>query len=94
MIKKKQSTHKYEEDNLGVIRAQKKQIKRLQQEVKRLEKLLGYKQNKIEDLKTFEYVEPDCPECKVGYLKEIIILNRRIKSCGSCVYRTKAVKLS
>jgi hypothetical protein len=84
---------KPEEFHLETIRAQKKHIKRLLQEVKRLEKLLGYRQNKTEDKEILEHVEPDCPECKIGYLKEIIILNRRIKSCGSCDYRTKAVKI-
>jgi hypothetical protein len=91
--KKKRSTHKYDEDQLGIIRGQKKQIKRLQQEIKRLEKLLGYRQNKIEDLKTFEYEEPDCTECKVGYLKELIILGRKLKICTSCKFRTRAVKV-
>jgi formamidopyrimidine-DNA glycosylase len=93
MIKKKRSTHKYDEENLGIMRAQKKQIKRLQQEIKRLEKQLGYRQNKIEDLKTFEYEEPNCPDCKNGYLKEITVVGRKLTICGNCTYRTRAVKI-
>lgn len=93
MVKKKKATHKFDEDNLGIIRGQKKQIKRLQQEIKRLEKLLGYRQNKVEDLKTFEYEEPDCPECKNGYLKELVVVGRRLTICGNCKYRTRAVKI-
>jgi len=85
-------THKHDEDLLGTIRAQKKQIKRLQQEVKRLEKLLGYRQNKTED-EVEEVQEPDCPECKSGYMKEITVVGRRLKICNNCSNRTRAVKI-
>jgi len=93
MGKTKLKTHKHDEDQLGLIRSQKKYIKRLQQEIKRLEKLLGFKQNKTEDLKTFEYEEPDCTECKVGYLKELVVVGRKLKICTSCKFRTRAVKV-
>lgn len=92
MGKTKLQTHKQDEDNLGTIRAQKKQIKRLQQEVKRLEKQLGYRQNRINDSEEIEQQEPDCPECKIGYLKELELVGRRLKFC-LCGYRTKAVKI-
>lgn len=84
---------KPEEFHLETIRAQKKQIKRYQAEIKRLEKLLGFRQNKTEDLKTFEYQEPDCPECKSGYLKELIVCGRKLTICGVCKYRTRAIKI-
>jgi hypothetical protein len=90
----KSKNSKPDEHLLGTIRAQKKQIKRYQAEIKRLEKLLGFRQNKTEkEDKPLELLIPDCPECKFGYLKEIIVVGRKIKSCGNCDYRTKAVKI-
>ena len=90
MSKSKHS--KPEEFHLETIRAQKKHIKRLLQEVKRLEKLLGYRQNKTED-QSLEILEPDCPECKTGYLKELVVCGRRLTICGDCKFRTRAVKI-
>jgi hypothetical protein len=89
----KSKTHKQDEENLGIIRAQKKQIKRLLSEVKRLEKLLGFRQNntKYKD-EEFEVMVADCPSCKIGFLKDLELVGRKLKFC-ICGYRTKAVKI-
>jgi len=92
MGKAKLKNHKHEEHHLGTIREQKKEIKKLNQRIKHLEHELGYRQNKSEEIKEIEEL-PDCPSCKEGFLKELVILNRRIKSCRVCDYRTKAIKI-
>lgn len=94
MGKTKLKNHKQDEDLQGILRGQKKQIKRLNQQIKLLEKQLGYRQNKSpDDLKPFELPEPDCPDCKLGYLKELVVVGRKITICGNCKYRTKAIKI-
>jgi hypothetical protein len=94
MGKNKQQNRKPDEQLLGENRLQRKQIKRLNQEIKRLEKLLGYRQNKIDDqeINEFEVLEPDCPECKIGFLKELELVGRKLKFC-ICGYRTRAIKI-
>lgn len=95
MGKNKLKNHKRDEDLQGISRGQRKLIKRLQQRIRQLEKQLGFRQNNSKELLTEEPELPkfDCPECKDGYMKEIILLSRRIKVCGSCGYRTRAVKI-
>lgn len=95
MGKNKLKNHKRDEDLQGISRGQRKLIKRLQQHIKQLEKQLGYRQNNSKELLTEEPELPkfDCPECGLGFLKEVKVLDRKLTICGSCKYRTRAIKV-
>jgi hypothetical protein len=76
----------------GIIRGQSKEIKRLNQKIKQLQKLLGYSQNHDgtkTKVKEVEKDEPDCPDCARGYLKEMNLMNRQYIVCDVCSYRKK-----
>jgi len=89
----KQKHAKPEEHFLETIRAQKKQIKHLQQEIKRLQKELGYNQNKSTKKDRIDReIEPDCPECSKGFLKEVEIVGRVFDVCSLCKYRSPLKK--
>ena len=86
----KQKHAKPEEFHLETIRAQKKEIKQLNQRIKQLQKELGYNQNKTEkENKDFKIEHLDgCPDCGKGFLKELAVANRIIKTCNLCDYRS------
>lgn len=93
MGKAKQKTHKESEFLLQQVRHYKKEIKRANQRIKQLEKDLGYTQNKTEKTKKEEDLLPNCEQCGKGFLKEIIVVNRKFNVCSLCAYRSKAVKI-
>lgn len=91
MGKIEKKNHKHEEHFLGTIREQKAEIKRLNQTIRRLEKELGYGQNRSKDKRPRIETEdtPDCPECAKGFLKELNLVNRIYMVCAVCKYRAK-----
>lgn len=93
MGKAKQKTHKESEFQLQQIRHYKKEIKRANQKIKQLEKELGYSQNKTEKKEKEEELLPNCESCGKGFLKEIIVVNRKFNVCSLCGYRSKAIKI-
>lgn len=71
------------------IRSQKKEIKRLNQKVKQLERLLNYDQNKSpkSERKTKEIDLDQCLSCGKGYLKTSDYGVRKITTCSLCSFR-------
>lgn len=74
------------------VRHLKKEIKRKDQEIRRLEKDLGYNQNKTEKSKKDKEIDLDtCAECGKGFLKSTNLGIRTIITCSLCPYR-KVIK--
>lgn len=79
-----------EEFHLAIIRHQKKELRKLEQKIKLLEKSLGYSQNKSE--KTKSKIEQDdnlCSSCGKGIVKEMEIAGRVFEICQLCHNRSK-----
>ena len=95
MGKARQKNHKHDEFLLQQVRHYKKEIKRKDQEIRKLQKELGYGQNKMNSIK--EEVEDiksnPCDACGKGELREIIVVGRQIFTCDTCHFRSKARKL-
>ena len=84
----KQKHAKPEEHLLGIIRQQEKQIRRLRQRIKQLER---YENNNIKE-RPEKHKEGNCPSCGKGILKEIELVGRIIDSCSLCGWRSKTRK--
>lgn len=70
------------------IRHLKKELKRKDQQIRQLEKDLGYSQNKSPKTKKEKELDPDqCSECGKGTLKISDLGIRRITTCTLCTYR-------
>lgn len=85
---------KDDEFHKEIIRNLRKQLKRKDQEIRSLQKSLGYNQNKMNSIKEeIEEFSDPCTFCGKGEFREIILLGRSIKTCDQCHERTKARKL-
>lgn len=84
--------HKNDEDLQGIIKSLKREIKSLNQEIAQLHKSLGYSQNKTEKTKRVKEIniEPNCPDCSKGILKEITLVGKIFIICPICNYRRKS----
>ena len=75
------------------IRNLKKEVIRKDQEIRRLQKELGYSQNKDPNKKRSRReeveLEPNCVECARGFLREISLVGRTFIVCSVCDYRKK-----
>ena len=93
MGKNKQKNRKPDEQLLGENRLQRKQIRKLEQKIRSLEKELGYSQNKDTSKKYNKKqeveLEPNCIECARGFLREISLVGRTFIVCSVCDYRKK-----
>lgn len=73
------------------IRHLKKELIRKDQEIRQLEKELGYSQNR--DKNKPKYIEidekPDCPDCAKGFLKEVEFIGKIFIVCPLCNFRKK-----
>lgn len=88
MGKNKQRNRKPDEQLLGENRLQRKQIRKLEQKIRSLEKELGYSQNKSSGprVKVKENYIPKCPVCGKGDLIIMDLGNRRYNICHLCNY--------
>lgn len=94
MGKIKRKNHKPDEMLLGENRLQRKQIKKLQQEIRRLQKELSYKQyDTVKEAKRPVKIYDLCTACGKGELTELILANRKFEICELCGYRSLAIKL-
>ena len=89
MGKSKNKNRKPDEMLLGENRLYRKQVKKLQQEIKRLQKEAGYNQNKSPKVKEQEEPTPNCPDCARGFLSEVEFVGRIYVICPVCNYRKK-----
>ena len=84
----KSKHRKSDEHLLGEVRTQRKQIKKLQQEIRRLQKELGYTQYKTNDNIYIEEVKIDqCSTCGKGVLTTLDLGIRKIVKCDTCTYK-------
>jgi hypothetical protein len=80
----------------GIIRELKAELKRLKQQVKRLERREHHHEtvkDEPEDDVQYDNYEEICPDCHKGKLVEHIVAGRYWVSCDCCNYRTKATKI-
>lgn len=85
MGKSKQQNRKPDEELLGENRLYRKQIRKLQQEIVKLRKELGYSQNKtIEEQSDKESKKEKCLECGKGDILIMDIGIRRYSYCTLC----------
>lgn len=75
------------------IRHLKKENQQLRKVIRELENRLAFTSDILLPEETEESSTIKCKECNKGSLKELIILDRIIKICDSCGFRTKAEKL-
>lgn len=76
-----------EEFHKSIIRQQKKEIKRLNQQIKVLERELGYGQNKSPKSRIKEEDLDQCNQCGKGILKTSDYGVRKITTCSLCEFR-------
>jgi len=84
MGKSKQQNRKPDEELLGENRLYRKQIKKLQQEIRRLQKDQNYAQNKTSKSIEVKEKEFDCKECGKSDLIVSDIGIRRYTICPLC----------
>jgi predicted nucleic acid-binding Zn-ribbon protein len=91
MGKQKQKNRRPDEALLGENRLYKKQLKKLNQEIRRLHKEIAYNQNKSGEprITVKEDHIPKCPNCGKGDLLIMDLGNRRYNICHLCDYRER-----
>jgi hypothetical protein len=88
MGKQKQKNRKPDEVLLGENRLYKKQLKKLNQEIRRLQKEIAYNQNKNGTHRVIVKDEIEkCPDCGKGELNTLDIGIRKITRCSICDYQ-------
>lgn len=82
---------KSDEFHKQIIRNLRKELRRKDQEIRQLQKELGYAQNKgaksvrVKD----EEPIPNCPQCAQGFLNEVEFAGRNYIVCPACSFRKK-----
>ena len=74
------------------IRNLKKENQQLRRKIKELENRLAFTSDILPE-EVEESEKQKCTHCNKGYFKELVIVDRLIKVCESCGFRTKAEKL-